>query len=60
LTPDFWAQLAQQKNVPLLSTPWPMILQPQWAHWGASAWIAHSKESKTCGFPFIVTVNDLS
>jgi hypothetical protein len=40
------AQFAQQKNDPSDSTPWPMIRQPQWSHWGASAWIAHSKLSK--------------
>ena len=28
--------------------PCPMILQPQWSQVGASAWIAHSKLSKTC------------
>src|SRR5919198_4902096 len=28
-----------------------MIAQPQCAHRGASAWIAHSKESKTCVSP---------
>jgi hypothetical protein len=60
LTPDKVAQFAQQKKVPLLSTPWPMILQPQCEHLGASAFIAHSNESKVWDFPFIVTLNDLS
>ena len=32
--------------MPSFSKPWPMILTPQWAHDGASAWMAHSKLSK--------------
>jgi hypothetical protein len=37
-----------------------MIMQPQWAHLGASAWMAHSKLSNTCfSFP-TSTSNDLS
>src|SRR3954451_14446548 len=36
---------------PPASTPWPMIAQPQCAQRGATAWIAHSKESKTCVAP---------
>jgi hypothetical protein len=41
-----WAQGAQQYIWPAASTPWPTILQPQWAQEGAIAWIAHSKLSK--------------
>jgi hypothetical protein len=37
-----------------------MIRHPQCAHFGASAWMAHSNESKVCVLPAIVTVNDLS
>jgi hypothetical protein len=37
-----------------------MIRQPQWEQVGASAWIAHSNESKVWDFPLIETVNDLS
>src|SRR5215212_795421 len=35
---------------PFASTPWPMILTPQCSQVGASAWIAHSKLSNTCGW----------
>src|SRR5581483_8232910 len=44
------AQCAQQKIRPFASTPCPTTRQPQCAHTGASAWIAHSKLSKTCVF----------
>src|SRR4051794_10159311 len=38
-----------------------MILQPQCSQLGASAWIAHSKLSNTCGWsPGMVTRNALS
>jgi hypothetical protein len=37
-----------------------MIRQSQWAHLGASMWIAHSNESNVWLFPAIVTVNALS
>jgi hypothetical protein len=47
-TPSASAQCAQQKIRPSDSTPWPMIRQPQCAHVGASAWIAHSKLSNVC------------
>jgi hypothetical protein len=33
-------------KAPFASMPCPTILQPQWLHSGASAWIAHSKLSK--------------
>src|SRR5205823_14623769 len=54
------AQLAQQYNVPSASTPWPTTLQPQCAQAGASAWMAHSKESKVWVSPSIVTLKTLS
>jgi hypothetical protein len=37
-----------------------MIWHPQCAHFGASAWMAHSNESNVWDLPVIVTVNDLS
>jgi hypothetical protein len=46
-TPSWTAQCAQQKKVPSFSTPWPTMVQPQCSQVGASAWIAHSKLSKT-------------
>jgi hypothetical protein len=46
-TPAVSAQWAQQKTEPSPSTPCPTTRQPQWPHTGASAWIAHSKLSKT-------------
>src|SRR5699024_3369051 len=45
-TPNWRAQLAQQKMSPPLSTPCPRIVQLQCAHLGAIAWAAHSKLSK--------------
>src|SRR5215210_51001 len=46
---------------PFASTPWPMILTPQCSQVGASAWIAHSKLSNTCGWsPGRVTLKALS
>src|SRR5687767_6596502 len=45
---------------PLASTPCPMILQPQCAQVGATAWIAHSKLSKVSVEPAIVTSKLLS
>ena len=45
-TPEALAQCAQQYMVPSCSAPWPMIMQPQCAHFGASLWMAHSNESK--------------
>src|SRR2546430_17059512 len=45
---------------PSFSVPWPMTRQPQWAHFGASAWMAHSKLSNVCEAPRIVTWNALS
>src|SRR5207249_2693322 len=59
-TPARLAQLAQQYTVPACSTPWPTTLQPQCPQTGASAWIAHSKASKVCVRPAIVTVKALS
>jgi chromosomal replication initiation ATPase DnaA len=35
----------------LASTPCPITLHPQWAQTGASLWMAHSKQSKTCRCP---------
>lgn len=55
-TPARLAQCAQQQNVPSCSALWPMILQPQWAQLGASAWIAHSKQSKLTDALGVVTV----
>jgi hypothetical protein len=46
--------------LPPASTPWPTILQPQWAQEGAIAWIAHSKLSKVIVRPAFVTWNALS
>src|SRR4051812_26877022 len=60
VAPACLAQFAQQKTLPSCSTPWPMTLQPQCVQAGASAWIAHSKESKVCSRPPIVILNDLS
>jgi hypothetical protein len=45
-TPSIEAQFAQQNMRPDFSRPWPTILQPQCAHPGAHAWMAHSKLSK--------------
>jgi hypothetical protein len=45
------AQFAQQKISPSCSTPCPRILQPQCEQAGASAWMAHSKESKVYSRP---------
>jgi hypothetical protein len=45
------AQLAQQKNRPLTSIPWPTTLHWQCSQTGAIAWIAHSKLSKVCHSP---------
>src|SRR2546421_111213 len=45
------AQLAQQKNPPPASTPWPTTLHPQCAHTGASRWMAHSKLSNMWRLP---------
>src|SRR5437667_5434648 len=59
-TPAVLAQFAQQKTRPLASTPWPITRQPQWAHVGASAWMAHSKLSKTCVLPLVITWKLLS
>ena len=39
------AQLAQQKNAPAASTPWPTTLQPQCEHMGAMRWMAHSPQT---------------
>src|SRR5579883_1443286 len=44
-TPNCLAQWAQQKVLSSVSTPWPMMRQPQCAHRGAMASIAHSKLS---------------
>jgi hypothetical protein len=33
---------------------------PQWSQRGASAWMAHSKLSKVCVLPFMLTWNALS
>jgi hypothetical protein len=60
VTPACRAQWAQQKKRPPCSTPWPSTLQPQWAQAGASAWMAHSNESKVCVRPAMVTSNALS
>jgi hypothetical protein len=49
------AQWAQQYTEPPASTPWPTILQPQWAQVGAIAWIAHSKLSNVIDLPPCVT-----
>jgi hypothetical protein len=38
----------------------PMILQRQWAHAGASAWMAHSKLSNVCEPSMVTTWNALS
>jgi hypothetical protein len=46
-TPAVSAQWAQQNTDPSASMPCPTTRQPQWPHTGASAWIAHSKLSKT-------------
>jgi hypothetical protein len=54
------AQWAQQKIVPSCSAPWPTTLQPQCAHAGASAWIAHSKLSNVWLAPAITISNALS
>src|ERR687885_1054212 len=41
--------------------PWPTTRQPQCAQVGASAWIAHSKESNTrCSPPAMLTSSILS
>src|SRR5690606_13623380 len=45
------AQLAQQKNRPLTSTPCPKIRHPQCSHCGASRCAAHSRESNVCTLP---------
>src|SRR5688572_5016309 len=49
------AQCAQQKKCPPPSMPCPMILHLQCSHMGASLWIAHSKLSKTCRCPAVIT-----
>ena len=59
-TPCASAQWSQQNIRPSFSSPWPMMRTPQCSHDGASAWIAHSKLSKTCVFPAITTWNVLS
>src|SRR5438552_5247934 len=46
--------------LPSDSTPWPITRQPQCSHTGASAWIAHSKLSKTCVSPARYTSKILS
>jgi hypothetical protein len=50
----------QQYIFPFSSTPWPMMRQRQCAQLGARAWIAHSKLSKVCEAPAIVTFIALS
>src|SRR6266550_3203842 len=63
LTPDTplcLAQWAQQYITPPASTPCPMTLHRQWAHMGASAWIAHSKLSKIRVVPPVMIWKALS
>jgi hypothetical protein len=50
VAPAMLAQWAQQCREPFVSTPWPMILTPQYSRVGASAWIAHSKLSNVHGW----------
>ena len=59
-SPLRFAQCAQQKKRPSASIPWPMIRQPQWLHFIASAWMAHSKLSNVWVTPCITTSNALS
>src|SRR3954462_8193401 len=59
-TPALDAQCAQQKIRSSDSMPCPRMRQPQWSHVGATAWIAHSKESKTCVSPPTVSSIALS
>jgi hypothetical protein len=54
------AQFTQQKNLPLASTPWPMMTHEQCSQRGATMWMAHSKLSNVCVAPLIVTLNALS
>jgi phage terminase large subunit len=60
VTPARSAQCSQQKKIPSFSSPWPMMRMPQVLHFGASAWIAHSKLSKVWVEPFMLTWNALS
>ena len=61
LVSSWWrTQWLQQKMRPLDSTPWPITAQPQCAHAGASIWMAHSKLSKICRCPSMITSKDLS
>ena len=59
-TPSRRAQWAQQNMTPRCSTPWPMIRQPQWSQIGASAAMAHSKQSNTKVSPPMVISKLLS
>ena len=58
--PTWRAQCAQQKYCPRASSPWPMIGTLQWKQRGASTWIAHWNESKTCAVPPMLSSNVLS
>jgi hypothetical protein len=60
VAPSPRAQCTQQKIWPFFSTPCPTIRHPQCGHFGARAWIAHSKLSNTCVFPARVTSKVLS
>jgi len=54
------AQCGQQYTCPPRPTPWPITVQPQWAHRGARAWMAHSKQSNTPSPRAVCTVKACS